>query len=127
MMKFKLLMLIAATLSLNSVAHAQVKANGTVTLSGASTDVVTLTWTEPTSCPNTTAPCTYQVDGILGTCPATIVGSTGWTVVGTTATDVATYVDSSEVANTTGTPVQISYVIYTLSGGAQSLPSTSLR
>jgi hypothetical protein len=116
-------LLLLALLALPLVSKAQVKANGSVVISGPTTEVATLAWKESSSCPSTANPCTYQINGILGTCPATVVGSTGWTTVGTTTSDVLTFTDSTEQPATSGTPLQISYVVVTLSGGQQAGPS----
>jgi hypothetical protein len=74
----------------------------TITLKGASTPTlsVALTWTAPVAsgalvaC-NATNICEYTVYRISGACPATLVGSGGWTALGTTADSVLDYADST--------------------------------
>jgi len=73
-----------------------------VTLQGPVTPSVSvaLTWVAPiasgnfVAC-NTTTVCEYTAYRIPGTCPATVIGSSGWTTLGTTQASVLAYTDTT--------------------------------
>ncbi len=81
--------------------HAQ-----TVTLKGAATFQVSLTWTQSTSC-TSTIPCLYTPLRITGSCPATLVGSTGWTVLPATTQQATTATDTTVAAGQTSGSVTV--------------------
>ncbi len=103
-----------ALLAIATAAHAQ-----TVTVPQASTYAVALAWTGPASC-TTAFPCTYAVYRVPGTVTIT-AGTTGATLVGTTASQIVTFTDN------TVTPGNVySYAIETVQGGANSVPSATV-
>jgi len=96
-----------------AAAHGQ-----SVTVPPASSYQVALSWTAPASCTAAT-PCTYNVYRVAGT--VTIgAGTTGATLVGTTAAQVVTYTDATVAAGNT-----YSYAVETVQGGANSAPSNT--
>jgi hypothetical protein len=101
-------------------AHAQ-----TLTLQGATPHTIALTWTAPVASgawPGCTAgsPCTYAPYALVGaTCPAVLVGSSGWTALPTVSATTAT--DAGQAPGST-----VSYVVYTVQGGNQSAPSNCI-
>ncbi len=102
-----------AILTLATLVHAQ-----TVTVPPASTYQVNLTWTAATGC-TVAAPCTYTVYRLPGTVTIT-AGTTGATLVGTTAAQTVAYTDSTVVSGQT-----YSYAVETVQGGANSAPSNT--
>ena len=110
----KHLLLIVIFLWMAGILHAQ---GTTVALPPATQHVANVSWTAPSAC-NSTTPCTFVVYRNTGTCPATLVGSTGWTLIATTAAQVGSYVDSSVTAGTT-----YAYAIYSQQGTTLSPPA----
>lgn len=93
----------------------------TVTLPGASSFVVDLSWTASTSCSSTDT-CTYAPYRMAASsCPTTLTGTTGWTALTATAAQATTDVDSSVVAGTT-----YIYVVEAVQGTANSGPSNCI-
>ena len=104
-----------AVFLLSMAAHAQ-----TLTLPSASSNAVVLNWTASTSCTATT-PCTYIPYRIVGSCPTTLAGTTGWTALASTASQVLTATD------TTVTPGTIySFVVEAVQSGQNSGPSNCI-
>ena len=101
-------------LAIATVAHAQ-----TVTVPQASTYAVAVAWTGPASC-TTTAPCTYAVYRVPGTTTIT-AGTTGATLVGTTASQIVAFTDNTVTAGQT-----YSYAVETVYEGANSGPSNTV-
>lgn len=87
----------------------------TVSLPGPPTHQAKVGWTAPSVC-NSTTPCTFQVYRIAGACPAILNGSPGWTLVGTTAPQVGSYVDTTVSAGAT-----YAYAIYPVQGSTQGM------
>ena len=88
----------------------------TVSIPAASTPTPpTLSWTLPSAC-TATAACTFQPYRIAGICPATIVGSGGWTILSISGANATSITDSSATG-------QISYVVEVLQNGLNSAPS----
>jgi len=88
------------------------------TLTGASTFKAVLTWSFDSTC-TATSPCLVQVYRLTGSCPATLIGSTGWTLITTTAQQATTAED-----NTISDGVSYSYVLYSVwTNGVSSDPS----
>ena len=104
-----------ALFALVALAQAQ-----TVTVpAGSPTESVYLTWTAPSGC-TAAAPCTYAIYRVPGT--ATITGgTTGATLVTTTAAQALTATDSTVVAGQT-----YSYAVETVQGGMNSVPSNTV-
>jgi hypothetical protein len=104
-----------ALFALAALAQAQ-----TVTVpAGSPTESVYLTWTAAAGCTAAT-PCTYAVYRVPGT--ATITGgTTGATLVTTTAAQALTATDSTVVAGQT-----YSYAVETVQGGMNSVPSNTV-
>jgi hypothetical protein len=98
------------------VLAAQATVGGTVTLTGGTNYSVDLTWTD-SGCTSTN-PCTFTIYRIDGSCPGTLVGSSGWTVVTTTASQVFSASDTTGVDGNT-----YSYVGKANIGSASSNPS----
>ena len=114
-MKRILTTLVFTFILLAAVGHAQ-----TLTLPSASSNAVVLTWTASTSC-TTTTPCTYIPYRIAGTCPATLAGTTGWTALPATASQVLTATDASVTAGAT-----YSFVVEAVQAGQNSGPSNCI-
>jgi hypothetical protein len=83
------LFLLAGTTSL----HAQ------ATLPAATPVSVTVPWSLPSNCLSTQT-CQFQVYRLQGACPSTLAGSTGWTLVTTTAAQVTSYKDTTVAGGT---------------------------
>lgn len=77
----------------------------TVQLPSATPSSVTVPWTLPSSDPTTsctsTQQCIMSVYRQTGTCPSVLVGSTGWTLVGTSSANATQYIDNTTSPNTT--------------------------
>ncbi len=97
------------------VAHAQ-----TVTVPSPSTYSVVLSWTAPAGC-TTAAPCTYAVYRLPGTVTIS-AGTTGATLVTTTASQVVSATDATVAQGLT-----YSYAVETIQGGATSAPSNTVN
>ena len=108
-------LLIAGALLLTAPSHAQ-----TLTLPSATSNAVQLNWTASTSC-TTTTPCTYIPYRIAGTCPATLAGTTGWTALPATASQVLTATDATVTAGAT-----YSFVVEAEQAGQNSGPSNCI-
>lgn len=74
--------------------HAQ-----TGTLPVATPTSATIPFTLGSNC-TTTQTCQVQVYRNTGTCPATLAGSTGWTLLATTAAQATSYTDNTVVGGT---------------------------
>jgi hypothetical protein len=72
----------------------------TGTLPPATPSSATVPWTLPSNCTAATT-CQFQVYRITGVCPATLAGSTGWTLIATTASQATSYVDTAVTGGTT--------------------------
>ena len=94
-------------------AHAQ-----TVTVPPASSYQVALSWQAPSTCTATNT-CMYAVYRMPGTVTIT-AGTTGATLLGTTAAQVVTYTDTTVATGNT-----YSYAVETVQGGANSAPSNT--
>jgi hypothetical protein len=97
----------------------------TLTLQGATPHAIALSWTAPVASGGwlgctAGSPCTYAPYALVGaTCPAVLVGSTGWTALSTVNSTTAT--DSGQTPGSI-----VSYVVYTMQGGNQSTPSNCI-
>lgn len=105
-----------------TLAFAQTKTATNVTITAPIGGPVTLTWTASTSCTAST-PCSgYIVYAFNGTCPATIIGSGGWTEftqnAGGTPITAPPFVDSTEQPGET-----VSYFMEAVQNGVPSPPS----
>ena len=90
----------------------------TVTVPSPSTYSVVLSWTAPAGC-TATAPCTYAVYRLPGTTTIT-AGTTGATLVATTASQTVSATDTTVAAGLT-----YSYAVETVQAGANSAPSNT--
>lgn len=117
----RIFVLFALALAIALPAAAQTKGTTTVTITGASAKGIPLSWTAPVATSTTAGcstgtPCTYVVNVIAGTCPATVVGSAGWLPF--TAISATSFTDTTETPGAT-----VSYVVQTFQGTNQSAPS----
>jgi hypothetical protein len=99
----------------------------TVTLTGPTVQNGSITWTAAAAVSGGWGGCTaaqacdYSVYALRGaSCPATIVGSAGWTEVAPAVTGTS-FTDATEAAGTS-----VSYVVYTTQSGNQSGPSNCI-
>lgn len=106
-----------------TAAAAQTKGPPTVTLSASNVPGEIISWIAPAAIQGgwagcgSPSTCTYQTYVISGACPAIIVGSSGWSVLGS-PTAALQITDGAEAPGSTE-----SYVVYTLQSGASSGPS----
>ena len=117
------LVVVAALFALLSSKNAAAQ---TVTMTGHSQSQVVLTWVAPVAsgtwlgCVAGQPACTFRPFSIAGSCPSTIVGSTGWNQLTDTSSGVTTATDSAPLPNSQG---QVSYVVKTVQSGLTSDPS----
>lgn len=101
----------------------------TVTMTGKSASQTVLTWVAPApqgtwlGCVVGQSACTFRPFSLPGTCPATIVGSTGWTTLADTSANATTATDSAPITNSAG---QVSYVVKTVQSSLVSDPSNCI-
>jgi hypothetical protein len=99
------------------------QAPGTVTVPGppSTTYAIDFSWTAATGCATAT-PCTYQVYCVPTANQTIVVGTTGATLVATSASQATTAVDSTVVNGST-----YSCAVETVQAGANSAPSTTVQ
>ena len=71
----------------------------TAVLPSATATSATIPWSLPSNCTATTT-CQFQVYRFLGSCPAVLAGSTGWTLVATTGSQATIYKDTTVAGGT---------------------------
>ena len=75
------------------------KSNAQVALPSATAPSVTIPWSLPSNCTAANS-CPINVYRIQAICPTTLAGSTGWTLVATTAAQATSYKDTTVASST---------------------------
>ena len=94
MKKNLLLLLCGLFMLVGTSLHAQ-----TATLPAATPVSVTVPWSLPSNCTSTQT-CQFQVYRLQGACPGILAGSTGWTLIATTAAQAISYKDTTVAGGT---------------------------